>query len=296
MLEILHSPKLSERTSLRLGGSAVAEITVREAVDVLRLNESCLALGGSPWVMGRGSNVLAHDGELPVVLIRPAFCGGPSCRDETEKTVLVRVGSGVRLAGLLGYCAREGLSGLEGLCGIPGTVGGAVAMNAGSFGCETCGRLHSVRVYSPAVGIQDVSAQFIDFSYRHMEITGLNTWFVIVQATFALTRDAMNGITKTMRRNFFQKKSTQPVTAWTAGCAFKNPSPQQHAGMLLEQAGMKGKKLGGMAFSPVHANFLVNEGSGTATAALELLEMAREAVLAHSGIQLEREIQVIPCR
>jgi UDP-N-acetylmuramate dehydrogenase len=98
-----------------------------------------------------------------------------------------------------------------------------------------------------------------------------------------------------MRINFLKKKSTQPVLAWSAGCAFKDPSPDLSAGKLLDEAGFRGKRLGGMAFSPMHANFLVNEGKGSASAAFELLAQAREAVQRRSGISLHLEIKVLPC-
>ena len=97
-----------------------------------------------------------------------------------------------------------------------------------------------------------------------------------------------------MRLNYFKKKSTQPVLAWSAGCAFANPSPELAAGKLLDEAGFKGKRLGGMAFSPLHANFLVNEGKGSADAALDLLGQAREAVQRRSGVNLQLEIKVLP--
>ena len=98
-----------------------------------------------------------------------------------------------------------------------------------------------------------------------------------------------------MRLNYFKKKSTQPVLAWSAGCAFKNPSPELPAGKLLDEAGFRGKRLGGMAFSPMHANFLVNEGKGSASAACELLAQAQEAVQRRNGIGLHLEIQVLSC-
>ncbi|MEG2172589.1 MAG: UDP-N-acetylmuramate dehydrogenase [Desulfovibrionaceae bacterium] len=295
MLELLHDPVLAERTTLHLGGTAIAEIRVTEAVDALKVGAACTSLGGEPFVLGAGSNLLAADGRLPVVLLRPLFTKTLFVAEEGADTVLVRVGGGVRLPRLLGSCARWGLGGLEGLCGIPGTVGGAVAMNAGSFGCETGKLLHSVRVYSPALGVVDVAAEYLNFGYRSMAIAGLNTWFFVIHATFALTRSSMNGITKAMRHNFLEKKSKQPMTAWSAGCAFKNPAPEHSAGKLLEQCGFKGKKLGGMAFSSVHANFLINEGQGSATAAFDLLECAQKTVHERLGILLERELKVLLC-
>lgn len=295
MLRITSSPLLSQRTTLRLGGPALAEVCVDEAVDCFRLTAALREIGGEPLVLGGGSNILAADESLPLVLIRPCFRNAPCIQEDLGNRVLVRVGAGVRLPRLLGQCAAWGLGGLEGLCGIPGTVGGAVAMNAGSFGCETGALLHSLRIYSPATGVVDINADYLRFGYRNMEISGLSEWFLVVQAIFALTPAPRNGITESMRHNFFKKKSTQPVTAWSAGCVFKNPSPDKPAGMLLEQAGFKGKKLGGMAFSSIHANFLINEGRGSASAALELMAEACDAVRQRFGITLMPEVRVLTC-
>ena len=116
-----------------------------------------------------------------------------------------------------------------------------------------------------------------------------------MHATFNVTHSSRDGIKLNMRHNFFKKKSTQPVGAWSAGCVFKNPE-EKAAGMLLEQAGFKGFAHGGMRFSSLHANFLVNEGNGSATAALEIIEKARQAVLQLFGIELELEVKVLPCQ
>ena len=137
MREIMR-PSLAERTTLRLGGTAIAELILEDAADLAALPERLRALGGSPLILGAGSNILARDGELPLVLLRPRFMRGPEIAGGKDGKILVRVGAGVPLPRLLRFCAGHGLSGLEGLVGIPGSVGGAVAMNAGSFGTETC--------------------------------------------------------------------------------------------------------------------------------------------------------------
>lgn len=298
MLHITPSPLLSERTTMRLGGPALAEVSFTEAVDAFKLGKVLADFadqGGQPLVLGAGSNILAADGPLPLVLLRPRMTQGPFIHENEGERALVRVGAGVRLPRLLGQCAKWGLGGLQGLCGIPGTVGGAVAMNAGSFGCETGPLVHSLRVYTPSLGVVDIAADHISHSYRSLRIAGLDEWYLILQVIFGLTRTPRNVITESMRHNFFKKKSTQPVSAWSAGCVFKNPTPQQPAGMLLDQAGFRGRRLGGMAFSEVHANFLVNEGKGSATAALELMAQARDTVLDRFGVRLEPEVRVLTC-
>ena len=297
------APLLAERTTLRLGGRAIAELVLETSEDALALDEQLARLGGEPLIIGRGSNLLAGDGELPLVLVRPQFASGPEIigeqRDAGNDKVLVRAGAAVPLARLLRFCVRNGLSGLEGLVGIPGSVGGAVAMNAGSFGVETCNCVESLKLLL-ASKIVDVDSCAMQSAYRSLAILEANgkkrSDFLVLEAIFGLTRAAKGGIAERMNLNFFEKKSKQPVTAWSAGCAFRNPAPGVAAGRLLELAGFRGRRLGGMAFSPMHANFLVHEGGGSAEAALALLSEARETVRQRFGYELEPEVRIVACR
>ena len=288
------APFLAPRTTLRIGGTAIAELVLERSEDLDLLPDKLKALGGKPLVLGAGSNILAHDGELPLVLIRPFFNDGPQIVGEHEGKILVRAGAGVSMARLLRFCAVNGLSGLEGLVGIPGSVGGAVAMNAGSHGTETCKNIYTIQAFVDNT-IQRISVDALQYGYRTLRINGKKNDFIVLEATFGLTVGERDGICNCMRHNFFKKKSKQPVTAWSAGCVFKNPSPEMSAGRLLDEAGFKGRKLGGMAFSTLHANFLINEGKGSATAALDLLQEARDAVRQRFGIELEPEVRIVPC-
>lgn len=288
------APFLAPRTTLRIGGTAIAELVLERSEDLDLLPDKLKALGGKPLVLGAGSNILAHDGELPLVLIRPFFNDGPQIVGEHEGKILVRAGAGVPMARLLRFCAVNGLSGLEGLVGIPGSVGGAVAMNAGSHGTETCKNIYTIQAFVDNT-IQRISVDALQYGYRTLRINGKKNDFIVLEATFGLTVGERDGICNCMRHNFFKKKSKQPVTAWSAGCVFKNPSPEMSAGRLLDEAGFKGRKLGGMAFSTLHANFLINEGKGSATAALDLLQEARDAVRQRFGIELEPEVRIVPC-
>ena len=251
------APFLAPRTTLRVGGTAIAEIILERSEDFYLLPDKLKALGGTPLVLGAGSNILAQDGELPLVLIRPFFNDGPVIVGEHEGKVLVRAGAGVPMARLLRFCAVNGLSGLEGLVGIPGSVGGAVAMNAGSHGTETCKNIYNIQIFVDNT-IERINENALQYGYRTLNISGKKNDFIVLEATFGLTVAERDGICNCMRHNFFKKKSKQPVTAWSAGCVFKNPTPEMSAGRLLDEAGFKGRQLGGMAFSSLHANFLIN--------------------------------------
>ena len=243
------APFLAPRTTLRIGGTAIAELVLERSEDLDLLPDKLKALGGKPLVLGAGSNILAHDGELPLVLIRPFFNDGPQIVGEHEGKILVRAGAGVPMARLLRFCAVNGLSGLEGLVGIPGSVGGAVAMNAGSHGTENCKNIYTIQVFVDNT-IQRISVDALQYGYRTLRINGKKNDFIVLEATFGLTVGERDGICNCMRHNFFKKKSKQPVTAWSAGCVFKNPSPEMSAGKLLDEAGFMGRKLGGMLFRP----------------------------------------------
>lgn len=287
-------PNLSRLTTLRLGGHAVAEFVLEEKKDLAALFPKVSSLGLPMLVIGKGSNILAMDGELPLVLVRPAFNDKPEIVGQSGEKVFVKVGSGCNLSSLLGFCLRNGLSGLEGLCGIPASVGGAIAMNAGSFGMDTFQSLEQITVATEN-GFFDFKKNQLKPSYRRLEIPQIGSGWIVTNSIFGLTRRPKDGIFRAMHLNFFDKKSKQPITAYTAGCVFKNPSPQIPAGKLLDMAGFRGKRHGGVAFSARHANFLVNEGHGSAEAAQALIREAQDVVWHKFGYQLDLEVKVVPC-
>lgn len=292
MLEI-PSPSIKERTTIRLGGRAIAELVVEREEDLESLPQALRRLGGRPFFLGKGSNILARDGEIPFTLVRInldrplAICG------EEDGKILVRAQAGEPLSKILGFCLKKGLSGLEGLAGIPGSAGGAAVMNAGSFGSEISSCLHSVKTWINGE-IKTYKNKDLRPSYRRMEPLWEEGPALVTELILALTRRDLKAILQNMSLNFLEKKSRQPITAWSGGCAFKNPAGHEPAGKLLEQAGFKGKELGGMAFSQKHANFLVNLGSGSFGAAMELIGMAQEKVRERFGVFLEPELIIIP--
>lgn len=288
-LEFNAHPSLSERTSLRLGGTAEVEVVVADKKDLDALGEFLTRETLRPFVIGEGTNLLAPDGHLDLALIRVERPAGPERAERRGKDLIVRCGAGQRLPGLLGWAQRGGLTGLEGLTGIPGSVGGAVAMNAGSYGTEMGDVLTRVRLWSPGQGLIWVDRADCEFSYRHFSAGAAMGKCLIWEVELALREVDPKKVRATMQEHFDKKKATQPVTAWSAGCIFKNPEGES-AGKLLDQAGMKGSRLGDMAFSDIHANFLVNLGAGNSTDALALIHEGRKAVKQRFDITLETEV------
>ncbi len=293
-LEVRGGPKLSARTTLGLGGRTQAELVLTDPEDALGLAQALAGLGGAPLVLGGGSNILARDGELPLVVVSPRLAGEPeTLRERSGDKVRVRVGAGVKLQRFLAWLATQGLDGLAGLTGVPGAVGGAVAGNAGSYGCDMAGVLARVRVWTPENGLAWLGPEGFSTGYRRFALAGEPKFFLIVAVEIDCAVREPIAIRADMVANLKRKRAGQPITAASAGCVFKNP-PGEAAGRLLEAAGFRGKRLGNMAFSDRHANFLVNLGGGASSEAFELIEAAREAVRRTSGYELELEVRVAP--
>lgn len=293
-LEILKAPLLKERTSIRLGGPAIAELKVRSPQGLDQLPGLAARLGGRLAPLGSGTNIIAHDDALPVLLVTRTPLHAARVLRENGPRVLLRADAALRLPALLAEAASLGLTGLEELTGVPGSVGGATAMNAGSYGLSIGERVHSVEVFTPSLGLTERPAGDFVFSYRSCRLRGHEDWFLISAVTLSLGKGERERIREHMREIYLKKRAGQPVTARSAGCVFKNPSPETPAGRLLEKAGLKGMRMGGMRFSPVHANFLVNEGGGSFEQALYLIELARERVYRDSGHTLETEVRLWP--
>ena len=292
----VRNPSLSAITTLGLGGTCSLELTVSSRDDLAAMDDRIRELGLPVYVVGRGSNIFGLDGSHEAVLVRPAFTDGPAVLgDETaDGGVLVSCGAGISLPVLLAFLREKGLSGMEGLAGIPGTVGGAIAMNAGSFGTSTAESLDSVEIWSGGRLVR-LTPDACETGYRHFRPRGLAGSFLVVSAVFRLSRSTSQDVAAGMQHNFQMKKSRQPITARSAGCVFRNPACGVSAGALLERAGFRGRRKGSVALSEQHANFLVNLGGGTSAEALALLEEARTAVRAMAGVELDFEVRFLPC-
>lgn len=275
-------------TTLGVGGEAEALIETGEVEEIQRI-VSFLHGEGIPWMpVGRGSNLLVTEEGLEGVVLHltGSFVGAVT---EAPGRILLAADAGVGLAELTAYCRRHGLSGLEFLAGIPGTVGGAVAMNAGAWGRETGDTLMDIRAVERTGRVDSRSRSTLRFLYRRLD---LKEGDVIVSARWSLAPDARNAVAARMAGYLKRRRKTQPLEFPSAGSVFKNP-PGDFAGRLIEQAGLKGKRIGDAMISIKHANFIVNVGRARAGEVLELLRLAKDRVAEISGIVLEPEIRVV---
>ncbi|HET6669417.1 MAG TPA: UDP-N-acetylmuramate dehydrogenase [Pyrinomonadaceae bacterium] len=278
--------RFAELTSLRVGGSidwVISPQTEAEAAAVVHELEQA----GVGWrALGSGSNVLADDGEHHyVVLALKDLKGEVRCEGD-----LVHVSAGYSLPRLCVDVAREGLSGIEGLGGIPGTVGGALWMNAGAYGQEIGTVTETVRVAREG-RVVEVPGSTVQWNYRH---TSFRDGELLLGATLRLTPDDAGAIMARMEDAKSRRLATQPHGGRSAGCFFKNPPASSiGTGKMIDEMGMKGVRRGTALVSPVHANFIVTEGENArAEDALALAEEIRERVKREQGIELEYEVEL----
>ena len=295
-MRILSGPSLRERTTLGIGGRVQAEVCIEQGADWDAAHAFMCREGLSPLILGRGSNLLVQDRDLPLSLLSLPGGRAEVVQDRSgEQGVVVRIPAGTSLPGFLKWLQEHGLAGLEGLAGIPASVGGAVAMNAGSFGQSVGESVHRIQVWSAHTGLIWIQARDMDVTYRQCRLPGLGPVWGINQVEFCLTPGDGLGIKERMQQCLHTKKQTQPVQHRTCGCTFKNPE-QAAAGWLLDRCGLRGARCGDMSFSAMHANFLVNAGQGSFAQAWELISRARESVLAGYGLDLDLEVQIVDPR
>lgn len=283
---IRHDFPLSRVTSFHIGGSADLAVYPADA-EAFAYALDAVAQAGVPYtVIGNGSNTLVRDGGFRGVV----FVTTDMRRVTIDGTRLTG-GCGVLLGSIGTNASRAGLAGAEFANGIPGTLGGAVYMNAGAYGgqladivCETvCYDLDAKQVLH-----LDNAAQH--FGYRHSVFMEKN--YIILSATLQLTKDEPDAIRARMNDYLARRREKQPLEYPSAGSVFKRPEGH-FAGKLIEDAGLKGLRVGGAEVSPKHAGFIVNVGGATARDVLELIERIREKVYSMSGVTLECEIRTI---
>ena len=279
---------MARHTTFRVGGDVEA---LFEAHDVERLQRALAYLNGEhiPYlVVGGGSNLLVRDGGLEGVAI--LLKGSLQAVEQSGSDIsTIIAGAGMTIVDLLKYCRESGLGGLEFLAGIPGTVGGAVAMNAGAFGEETATSIHEISMVVPGGGLVVRKRPQLKFSYRELL---LEKGSVILKVCFKLALVDKEFVAERIARNLKRRKETQPLEYAGAGSIFKNP-PNDYAGRLIEHMGLKGKRIGGAMISKKHANFIINTGGAKAGDILILLNLARDQVKNKTGIDLQPEIKVV---
>ena len=277
---------MSKHTSFRIGGPAAVMAFPQNEEELSEVLKVSGKLDIKPVILGAGTNVLAPDEGLPGLIVCLKDCMNGM---ELLEGGGIRVMSGVTMTRAAVFAANHGLTGMEFAHGIPGTVGGGVYMNAGAYGGEISQICRSVTVMDRNGKTRQLSREEMDFGYRHsiLEESGE----IVVSAVFGLAQDSPEAVKARMRQLQAKRSASQPLDLPSAGSAFKRPVGG-YAAALIDQAGLKGYRVGNAAISGKHAGFAVNLGGATAHDVKELLTQVSDRVFAASGIRLKPEIRI----
>ncbi|MDI3256146.1 MAG: UDP-N-acetylmuramate dehydrogenase [Kyrpidia sp.] len=283
---VLHNEPMARHTTWRIGGPADV-LVLPTAEDQIHRLMALIAEHHWPWmVMGRGSNLLVRDGGIRGVVIKLADNWSAM---EIDGTVLVAQ-SGRLIVSAANVAIRRGLAGLEFATGIPGSVGGAVRMNAGAHGGEIRHVLKWADLVFPDGTPRRVTGEEMGFGYRSSRVAEWGA--LVVRAAFQLSPGDPEALIRRAKTWTRRRRQTQPLSQASAGSVFQNPA-NHFAARLIEEAGLKGTRVGGAQISPIHANFIVNLGGATARDVLELICLAQEEVYRKFAIRLTPEVKIV---
>jgi len=275
---------LARLTTFKIGGP-VAVLVTPETVEGLQETMKVLLEAEAPlFILGNGSNLLVADEGFDGVVIRIGSALGAIASEGPDQ---IRIGAGALWSAVLRFIQKEGWTGLEFGAGIPGTLGGAISTNAGTRGGETFDALIGITGVDRSGEIRTLAKESIVHRYRSADLPDR---FVVTETAFHVAREDPAKITERIRGYQAERRRDQPEREPSAGCIFKNP-PGGSAGKLIDVAGMKGEREGAAVISPVHGNFIINEGGATAAQVLRLIERIRERVRKEYGVELELEVR-----
>lgn len=284
--ELRFNEPLARHTSFRIGGPAEAMAFPQTREELGRILKVSALLDCKPAILGAGTNVLAPDHGLPGLTVCLKDCLGGMERVNGER---IRLMAGVTMTRGAVFAAKEGLGGMEFAHGIPGTVGGGVYMNAGAYDGSMSEIVETVDVMDFSGNIRQLSNAQMDFSYRHSRLE--ETGEIVLSAVVRLIPRPKEQIQARMRELLGKRTASQPLDLPSAGSAFKRPAGG-YAAALIDQAGLKGFRVGGAAISQKHAGFAVNLGGATAADVQSLLAQVSDRVYEASGIRLEPEVRI----
>ena len=279
----LKDEAMAKHTSYRIGGPANAYITPRDKDDLSQILQFANQHAIATYFVGSGSNLLVADDGIDGLVITL----GKSLKRLEITGATVFAESGVMLGKMVKECISRNLSGVESMIGVPGTLGGALVMNAGAFGGEISNYLKHVTVMQMDGQEKQYQPGDISFSYRHSTFPDDE---IVISAEFELIQSDKETVQEKRAVASGGRKATQPLKFRSAGSVFKNPK-EGAAGYYIDQAGLKGTKVGDAEISPIHANFFVNHGKAKASDVVALIRLARETVHDKFGIMLDLEVK-----
>ena len=287
-LEVLQDEPMSRHTTFRIGGPAKRMAFPSSREQLVLLMSFAKDYGANPLVIGNGSNLLVPDEGLDRLVIDTS---ANLNRVERGSGNTVLADAGATLARTADLACKSGLTGLEFAHGIPGSVGGAVCMNAGAYGGEMRQVVREATVLFPEEGIQTLTNEELAFSYRHSLLTDRPD-AVVLRAVFTLETGESAAIREKMDELMARRKTSQPLEYPSAGSTFKRPEGY-FAAALIDQCGLKGLTIGGAQVSEKHAGFVINRGGATCADVLALMAQVQQRVWEEKGVRLEPEVKVI---
>ncbi len=298
-VEFIENESLSLYTSIKIGGDCDVIIFPRDEHDLLFVIDLLRNNSKDYVIIGRGTNTLFKNRfiNVPIISFKKGFSHIQEINSSEKKNVNLvssthlRIGSGVTLSQVLNYAIKNCLSGCEFFFGIPGTIGGAIKMNAGSKENVIGNIVENVDIITKDGVKLNIEKKDLKFSYRNFGVDVDNENYFITGATLSLVGSDRPNILKNIKI-FKKRKSSQPLGRHSLGCIFKNPSDIS-AGKIIEEIGFKGFSSGNASISDKHANFIINKGGACAEDVLELIESIQKTVLLRKGITLSTEIKMI---
>ncbi|MDP6923733.1 MAG: UDP-N-acetylmuramate dehydrogenase [Candidatus Scalindua sp.] len=275
---------LQKYTSFRTGGSAEIFVEPLGTIELQRVLKFCKDEQKKVYIFGKGTNLLVGDNGVKGVVIH---LGGINFKNVERDGRYVLCGAGVNLPQLIRTVALSGFGGLEALAGIPGTVGGAVMMNAGGKYGDISDTIRSLTTMTLDGTIIKYMREDVDFEYRGCDLSGQ----IVIEVEFQLNESKIEVVLEKMDEIYNEKQESQPLGTFNAGSIFKNTS-QYKAAELIDKADLKGVKVGGAVVSEKHANFIVNTGNATSTDILELIKIIKETIKKKYDVSLEEEIHI----
>ncbi len=285
-VKICFDEPLSRHTSFKIGGPAEVMVFPKNTEELSDIMKVSALLDSKPRILGAGTNILAPDEGL-----RGLTISTKDCLSELEKVdeTTICVGAGVSMTKAANFAAGLGLGGMEFAHGIPGSIGGGIYMNAGAYGGEMADICAKVEIMDRHGNCRILTRQELEFSYRHSILEQMSV--IVIRVWLSLAPKATEEVKEQMRELLSRRRASQPLELPSAGSAFKRPVGG-YAAALIDQAGLKGFRVGDAAVSEKHAGFVVNLGNATARNVTELLETVSNIVFEKSGIRLEPEIRI----
>ena len=286
-IKVRTAEPMKHHTSFRIGGPARIMVMPENREEVFQILEICRAEDLDFTVLGGGTNILVNDAGLTDVVINLCNLKQTVAIIELDsERVRLDIPAGNSLASVLRLCIQKGLEGAEFAAGIPGTVGGAVMMNAGTSSGTISDILDSIEVTDDRTGNTRTARKDLDFSYRRLACTN----GIVTGVSLKLSKGDGKAVKKRIYSNYMKKKTTQPLLQKSAGCFFKNPADGKTAGELIDLCNLKGKRIGDAVVSSLHANFILNAQNATCRDIVRLGDIIKNEVFKTFSVELKPEV------